>query len=151
MSKNHKVILKCGLTDLELFVGGEVSIGKLLSFSQVQARLGYDYHNVRVLLLNGVSVDFETFVGSENITLILETAVNKKAGLNRRRLIRGLSKLVNLELTRHGSKHDIYVTADGVQIQIPRHPGDIANGTLKSIVGNALPGTSLSEFKRKIS
>jgi len=151
MSKKHKIVLRYGLRELELFTDGELAIGKLLSFSEIQAQLGYDYHNVRVLLRDGVTVDFETFVGAQNITLILETAVNIKEGLNRRSVLRGLSELVGLRFKRHGRRHDIFTTADGVQIEIPRHTGDIADGTLKSIVRDALPGTSLSEFKRKIS
>jgi predicted RNA binding protein YcfA (HicA-like mRNA interferase family) len=135
---------------LVLWTDGELTIGKLLSFSQVQAQLGYGYRKVNALR-NGVALDFETSIGSEDITLVLETAANIKAAVNRRKLIRGLSKLVNLEFKRHGGRHDIFVTSEGVQIQIPRHAGDIADGTLRSIVRDAFPGTSLSKFKSKIS
>jgi predicted RNA binding protein YcfA (HicA-like mRNA interferase family) len=150
MNKLNKIVLKYGLEKMELWTDGELTIGKLLSFSKIQAQLGYDYHNV-LTLRNGVALDFETSIGSEDITLVLETAVNVKGAVNRRKLIRGLSRLVKLEFKRHGGRHDIFVTGDGVQIQIPRHPGDVANGTLRSIVRDAFPNMSLSEFKSKIS
>lgn len=36
-------------------------------------------------------------------------------------------------LVRHGSAHDIYETKDGVEIQLPRHRGDLTPGVERSI------------------
>ncbi|MCD8199549.1 MAG: type II toxin-antitoxin system HicA family toxin [Coriobacteriaceae bacterium] len=34
---------------------------------------------------------------------------------------------------RHGANHDLYCTADGKIISVPRHPGDLSAGVERSI------------------
>ena len=49
---------------------------------------------------------------------------------------RGAMKLMRkhrCKFVRHGSKHDIFETAEGVEIQVPRHPGDFSSGVEKDI------------------
>ena len=34
---------------------------------------------------------------------------------------------------RHGRNHDVYLSAEGVEIEVPRHPGDFTIGVEKDI------------------
>lgn len=34
---------------------------------------------------------------------------------------------------RNGGRHDIFETADGKEIQVPRHPGDLSSGVERDI------------------
>jgi len=36
-------------------------------------------------------------------------------------------------LVRHGAKHDVYETPDGIEIQVPRHPGDLSPSVERDI------------------
>ncbi len=36
-------------------------------------------------------------------------------------------------LVRHGASHDVFVTRDGTQIIVPRHPGDLSRGVERDI------------------
>lgn len=37
------------------------------------------------------------------------------------------------KFVRHGSRHDIFETADGEEIQVPRHQGDLSPGVEREI------------------
>lgn len=37
------------------------------------------------------------------------------------------------KFVRHGSRHDIFETVDGKEIQVPRHPGDLSSGVEREI------------------
>lgn len=145
-----EIILTFGLSNtVTVRVDQELTIGKLLSYRQIQELLGYDYHNV-VAVLDGTYVDFETFVGANDVEIDLEVRQNIKAA-KPKALIRKLGVLVDLKLKRRGTKHDIYITTTGTHISIPRHARDIAPGTLRSIAREIRPGVGLSEFKKFLS
>lgn len=146
-----ELLLKYGIGNSTcIYVNRELTIGKLLSYREVQTELGYNYHNV-VAMIGSDVVDFETYVGAEDTIISLQTAANEKAALAIRKVIDDLAELVGLQFKRHGGSHDVYITDDGVQIYIPRHARDMATGTLRSILNDAMPGTSISEFKKKLS
>lgn len=143
-----QIILNYGITnELALLVSDELTVGKLLSYKNIQERLGYDYHNVHVVR-NGEILDFETFVGAEDVVLQIETRASSK-GMKGREFRRKLVRLAELKLLRSKGPHDVYVNPDGVQISLPRHDAkEFRDGTLHSILKKTLPGTSLSAFKR---
>jgi len=122
--RDKRITLKHGLTTLELLLNAEITIGKLLSYKQIQERLYYDYHHVRVLRTDGVELDFETFIGGEDVRLVLETARNLKAAVNRRKLVRELRQEgYNLHLKRHGMISSLQPTAFRFRFQgIPIFP-----------------------------
>jgi Preprotein translocase subunit SecB len=148
----RKIVLNFGMNNtLPLYVDRELTVGKLLSYRQLQELLGYDYHNI-VAKIDGVAVDFETLVGRIDTEFIdLEVRQNIKAALPPKALVRKLSRLGDLTFKRRGAKHNIYVNPDGVQIYIPRHARDIATGTLRKIAKNIRPGVGLSDFKKRLS
>ena len=37
------------------------------------------------------------------------------------------------KFVRHGGRHDIFESADGKEIQVPRHSGDLSPGVERSI------------------
>ena len=49
-----------------------------------------------------------------------------------------LAKKHGARFLRHGSRHDLWISADNKIISIPRHPGDFTRGVerdIKSILG----------------
>ena len=143
--------IKYGIDNsIVILVDRPLTIGKLLSYTQIQERLNYDYHNVTAII-GSRFLDFEDLVGAEDVIISLHQTAGTKEALPSKKLISGLKKLVRLEFKRHGGNHDIWVTEDGVSIVIPRHAGDIAKGTLRSIINDAMPGMTLSDFQKKVA
>lgn len=70
----------------------------------------------------------------------------EKALITPRELIKKLQRLVGLSYQRHGGNHDIWKTADGRTVPIPRHARDLAIGTLKKILKEAGLDLSIREF-----
>lgn len=66
--------------------------------------------------------------------------------LRKRELINKLDALVGFKYDRAGSNHDIYRTNNGKQIPIPRHPGDLGLGLIKTIIKQAGLTCGLREF-----
>lgn len=62
------------------------------------------------------------------------------------KLLRKLREVAGLHLVRHGGNHDIYETANGKRIPIPRHPGDFGKGLICKILAEAEVNMSLHEF-----
>ena len=62
------------------------------------------------------------------------------------KLIKKLKKVVGLKFVRHGGRHDIWVTKDGREIPIPRHPGDLGRGLVRDIISQAGMSVGLREF-----
>lgn len=44
-----------------------------------------------------------------------------------------LIKKMGGRFVRHGGRHDIYETADGTEIQVPRHAKDLSSGVERDI------------------
>ena len=62
------------------------------------------------------------------------------------KLIKKLKKVVGLKFVRHGGRHDIWVTKDGREIPIPRHPGDLGRGLVRDIISQAGLSVGFREF-----
>ncbi len=44
-----------------------------------------------------------------------------------------LIKACGGRLIRHSARHDVFLTIDGKEIQVPRHPGDLSPGVERDI------------------
>jgi predicted RNA binding protein YcfA (HicA-like mRNA interferase family) len=73
----------------------------------------------------------------------------EKALITPRDVIKKIKKLKGFTLHRHGGNHDIWRTDDGRTVPFPRHAGDLAIGTLKSILKEAGIDLSIDEFISK--
>lgn len=62
------------------------------------------------------------------------------------KLVKKLKDLAGLEFVRSGGNHDIYRTRTGKMIPIPRHPGDLGRGLIRSILKEAGLEMSLEQF-----
>jgi predicted RNA binding protein YcfA (HicA-like mRNA interferase family) len=65
-----------------------------------------------------------------------------------RKVVKKLRDLVGLEKVREGSRHEVWKTAAGNIVQIPRHARDLGRGLLRSILREAGVGMGLEEFLR---
>lgn len=66
-----------------------------------------------------------------------------------RTLKKGLKTLGDCELERQGANHEIWRCPSG-RVAIPRHPGDLAPGTLRKILKEAGIDMSLSQFESEV-
>jgi predicted RNA binding protein YcfA (HicA-like mRNA interferase family) len=64
------------------------------------------------------------------------------------KLISALTRL-GFSLARRG-RHEVWKNGNGRSVTVPRHPGDLKNGTLKHILDQAGLQMSLSEFLRHV-
>lgn len=64
------------------------------------------------------------------------------------KLIRKLKDKVGLQFGRHGKRHDVYVTRNGNSVAIPRHPKDLRDGLIRSILRECGLDISLEQFLR---
>jgi predicted RNA binding protein YcfA (HicA-like mRNA interferase family) len=62
------------------------------------------------------------------------------------KLVKKLKHLANLTFVRHGSNHDIYMTPSGKRVSIPRHPRDLGEGLLRTILRQVELDVSLDVF-----
>jgi predicted RNA binding protein YcfA (HicA-like mRNA interferase family) len=65
-----------------------------------------------------------------------------------RNLIKKLRDLVGLEKVREGSRHEVWKTAAGHIVEIPRHARDLGRGLLRNILHQAGVDMGLDEFLR---
>jgi predicted RNA binding protein YcfA (HicA-like mRNA interferase family) len=63
-------------------------------------------------------------------------------------VVRKLRELVRLEKVREGGNHEIWKTADGRIVEIPRHARDLGRGLLRKILSQAGLDMGLEEFLR---
>ena len=66
--------------------------------------------------------------------------------LTKRELTRRLSKLAGCVFDRDGGNHEVWRSPTGSKIAIPRHPGDLAKGTVGSIIKQAGLEMSVAQF-----
>ena len=62
------------------------------------------------------------------------------------KLVKKLQGLVGLQFVRHGGNHDVYRSASGVKIAIPRHPRDLGRGLVRKILSEVGLDMGLDEF-----
>lgn len=96
------------------------------------------------------------FDGISNIRGRVNYVLNRHAPLIQRarlrpllsptKLIKKLERAASLSFVRHGANHDVYRSANGATIPIPRHPRDLSKGTLRKILREAGIDLGLSEF-----
>jgi predicted RNA binding protein YcfA (HicA-like mRNA interferase family) len=67
-----------------------------------------------------------------------------------RKLKKGLKRVGKCEPLRQGGNHEIWQSPSGSRIIIPRHPGDLATGTLRKILQQAGIDMSPSEFQAAV-
>lgn len=63
-----------------------------------------------------------------------------------RRVIEKIREKMSFDFVRHGANHDIYRAENNVLVQMPRHPGDLTKGVLRSILRQAGIEGGLAEF-----
>ena len=62
------------------------------------------------------------------------------------KLVKKLQALVGLKFVRHGGNHDVYRSASGVKVAIPRHPRDLGRGLVRKILSEVGLDMGLDEF-----
>lgn len=65
-----------------------------------------------------------------------------------RELKKKLEKIANCILVRQEGGHEIWKAPTGKPFPVPRHPGDLKNGTLKKIIKQAGLNMSLTQFRQ---
>ena len=86
------------------------------------------------------------FLGIDLGTSAIKLLVINESNSVLAKLIKKLKKVVGLKFVRHGGRHDIWVTKDGREIPIPRHPGDLGRGLVRDIISQAGMSVGLREF-----
>ena len=66
--------------------------------------------------------------------------------LRYRDLAKKLRRLAHCRPVRSGGRHEVWQTPAGHRFPVPKHPGDIATGTLSSIISQAGLAMGVSEF-----
>ena len=86
-----------------------------------------------------------------NYVVPRESTIAARAGLGLRyigyrQLSKRLRKLAGCRPVGHGSNHEIWEDRNGAKFPVPRHPRDLATGTLRTIIREAGLDLSISEF-----
>jgi len=139
----------CNRRTVTLF--DEVSIRDLVSLEPLQKGLGYDPANVIVLTTDGKPLDWEVCIGRKPLTLLLETAANRKAGLRKRDLLSALkANGIPCNLVRRKGPHEVWQTPDGKRFELSHGNSEIPNGTARAISRQAGAHLSISQLKRSV-